>query len=229
MGSSPSMVSMAALCLLRALFLALRDGVPSNGSLWKGGFISPCACYPGWKATEMRRRKFCSPPSLPAPGGRPRAPIQAGLLLAAGVRVPRDALLDAFSQVGPGGSFRSDIVKPRDRCVREYVSASGGCWLWWWFRGLARSYLFLLCPSEPLPPVSQGHAPVGGAGRAAAFPFVVCLEGVRGAATLDLSFFERGARSPRSTPPLPLPLSLRPLPLADILSLEGSLQHRRLG
>ncbi|GAB4821263.1 hypothetical protein N2152v2_008309 [Parachlorella kessleri] len=34
------------------------------------------------------------------------------------VRVPRSALLDAFSQVGPDGSFTSDIAKPRDRFLK---------------------------------------------------------------------------------------------------------------
>lgn len=33
-------------------------------------------------------------------------------------RVPRDALLDAFSSVAPDGTFTSSIAKPRDRFLK---------------------------------------------------------------------------------------------------------------
>ena len=37
------------------------------------------------------------------------------------VRVPRDALLDAFSSVAPDGAFASSIVRPRDRFLKVIV------------------------------------------------------------------------------------------------------------
>ncbi len=49
------------------------------------------------------------------------------------VKVPRDALLDAFSSVGPDGSFSSSIAKPRDRFLKVGLGhtcshAGHGCW-----------------------------------------------------------------------------------------------------
>lgn len=36
----------------------------------------------------------------------------------AGTRVPRWALLDAFSQVAPDGTFSSAVARPRERFLR---------------------------------------------------------------------------------------------------------------
>lgn len=44
--------------------------------------------------------------------------VDNGMLTFRGTRVPRTALLDAASQVGPDGSFTSTIAKPRDRFLK---------------------------------------------------------------------------------------------------------------
>jgi hypothetical protein len=58
-------------------------------------------CPAGAPGQHADRRRPCLPP-----------------LRCAGVRVPRGALLDASSQVGPGGAFASSVPRPRDRFLR---------------------------------------------------------------------------------------------------------------
>lgn len=52
----------------------------------------------------------------------PAAGVDNGKLWFDHVRVPRQYLLDAFSQVAPDGAFTSSIAKPRDR----FLKVSGG-------------------------------------------------------------------------------------------------------
>lgn len=86
-----------------------------------GGSTAGPSCprlwLPGWEAVHAAPSPLlANPRARPSGTFRPACPRVCPA--PAGVRVPRSALLDAFSQVQRDGSFRSDIPRARDRFLK---------------------------------------------------------------------------------------------------------------